>query len=187
MRGQGSNSKVSLGNPAPFSSLLLAREMRAERQRRLLEQYRLPILCLSIISPGWTKNSDLFKKVFYVAISEIDATFNRGISHIISRNITYSVSGPEAQYVIQSGHATDVKMAAIALEDNHPLGRLWDLDVLTPGMAVVSRETFGLPPRRCLVCSEEAQICGRNRTHSLDCLNTKIKQIVDLFDCESAR
>lgn len=185
MRGQGVKSKVSPGTPAPFSSLLLAREMRAERQRKLLEKHSIPILCLSVISPGRTKNSDLFKKVFCVAISEIDAMFDRGVSQIISRNITHSVSGPEAQYVMKSGNAADIKMAAIALEDQHPLGRLWDLDVINPGMIVVSRKTFGLPPRRCLVCSEEAQICGRNRTHSLDCLNTKIKQIVDLFDGES--
>ena len=55
----------------------------------------------------------------------------------------------------------------IELEDHHPLGRLWDLDVLAPEQGQLSRQDLGFPARQCLVCDEPAHACARSRRHPL--------------------
>ncbi|MBO1329539.1 citrate lyase holo-[acyl-carrier protein] synthase [Acetobacter suratthaniensis] len=187
MMGRVSDSDGAIGSPASFDSILLSRESRVKRQYNLLKRYNLPIISVSTISPGPEKLTEIYKNVFYVALREINARFNRDGPQVVSQSVSYSASGPEAQYVIQSEDAVSVKKATVALEDQHPLGRLWDLDVIAPGMTVVSRDQLDLPPRRCLVCSREALICARNRTHSLDKLTAQIEQIVRAFESEGER
>ena len=63
--------------------------------------------------------------------------------------------------------AQTVKRAAIALEQTHLLGRLWDIDVLTPQGEILSRQQFSLPPRACLICSRAAVLCAREQSHTL--------------------
>jgi holo-ACP synthase len=48
----------------------------------------------------------------------------------------------------------------VALEQSHPLGRLWDLDVICPQDGHVGRLSLGLHMRRCLVCDEPAHVCS---------------------------
>lgn len=187
MIGRVFDSDGSIGSPASFDSILLSRESRVTRQYNLLKRYNLPIISVTTVSPGPEKLAEIYKNVFYVALREINARFNRDGTQVVSQSISYSASGPEAQYVIQFEDAVSVKRATVALEDQHPLGRLWDLDVIAPGMMVVSRDQLDLPPRRCLACSREALICARNRTHSLDKLNAQIEQIVRAFESEGER
>ncbi|MEA7571641.1 citrate lyase holo-[acyl-carrier protein] synthase, partial [Salmonella enterica subsp. enterica serovar Virginia] len=45
-------------------------------------------------------------------------------------------------------------LISIALEQRYPLGRLWDIDVLTAEGEILSRRHFALPARRCLLCGQ---------------------------------
>jgi holo-ACP synthase len=44
-----------------------------------------------------------------------------------------------------NGDARIVKSATVLLEDHHPLGRLWDLDVIAPREGLLSRQDLGFP------------------------------------------
>ena len=57
-----------------------------------------------------------------------------------------------------------LKRRCIALEESLPWGRAVDLDVLTPAGSI-SRHNLGEPPRRCLLCGEEAKSCAREGRH----------------------
>ena len=94
-------------------------------------------------------------------------------------------TGPEALYVID-GEAEALKSACIELEDAHPMGRLWDLDVIAPGPRLLSRKQFGLPPRRCLVCERPAFECGRSRRHGVDELLGAIARLANERDLRRA-
>ncbi|EAR9629123.1 2-(5'-triphosphoribosyl)-3'-dephospho CoA synthase, partial [Salmonella enterica] len=63
--------------------------------------------------------------------------------------------------------AQALKQATIALEQRYPLGRLWDIDVLTAEGEILSRRHFALPARRCLLCGQGAAECARGKTHAL--------------------
>jgi Phosphoribosyl-dephospho-CoA transferase (holo-ACP synthetase) len=69
----------------------------------------------------------------------------------------------------------------ITLEQQHPLGRLFDLDVLQADGRSLSRREFDLPPRRCLICDELAAACGRSRRHSSEELQVRIHQILHTY------
>ena len=84
-----------------------------------------------------------------------------------------------------SAHAA--KRQAVTLEDRHPLGRLFDLDVCSQagpdGLLVpLSREDLGLPPRRCLLCGEPARYCMRAHTHTQEELMAQIERMVQEND-----
>ncbi len=57
-----------------------------------------------------------------------------------------------------------LKRAAVEAEDRMEAGRILDIDVITREGAL-SRLDAGLPPRRCLVCGEDAKICARTGRH----------------------
>lgn len=61
----------------------------------------------------------------------------------------------------------DFKRKLVRLEEEHPVGRLVDLDFFADPERSVGRSDLGLPPRRCLVCAEDARICTRSGKHSL--------------------
>ncbi len=58
-----------------------------------------------------------------------------------------------------------LKAALVSLEESHPQGRLWDLDVITASGAI-DRAALGLPPRTCLLCAYPAHECRRQGRHA---------------------
>ena len=57
-----------------------------------------------------------------------------------------------------------VKAALVAIEESHPQGRLWDLDVIT-AEGGIDRAALGLAPRKCLLCSHPAHECRKLAKH----------------------
>ena len=87
-------------------------------------------------------------------------------------------TGPEAILVIDC-QAQALKQALSTLEDEHPLGRMWDMDVIGLDTGAISRAHLGLAPRLCLVCGEAAHACARSRAHPLEELVKVIEERVD--------
>jgi holo-ACP synthase len=61
----------------------------------------------------------------------------------------------------------------------HPLGRLWDLDVICPQDGHVGRLSLGLHMRRCLVCDEPAHVCSRSRKHPVEQVVAGVEKMID--------
>lgn len=49
-----------------------------------------------------------------------------------------------------------LKKVCIELEATEPIGRVWDIDLLDMSGIPLSRQQFGYPVRRCLICSSHA-------------------------------
>ena len=86
-------------------------------------------------------------------------------------------TGYEA-YLITPTPLLDAKLTATRIEDTHPLGRLFDIDIIDENGVPVSRDRVGGQPRRCLVCEHEARFCMRKRWHTQDEIWAKINQMV---------
>ena len=72
-------------------------------------------------------------------------------------------------YFLVDAPLLDVKKACCEIENEHPYGRLMDLDVLErvgDTVVPVSRERVGEQPRRCLLCDRPARECMRAHTHT---------------------
>jgi holo-ACP synthase/triphosphoribosyl-dephospho-CoA synthase len=73
-----------------------------------------------------------------------------------------------------------LKKLAVHIEETHPLGRLFDIDVLGEG-GKISRSALGVEERKCLVCEDSAFVCGRSRAHGVEALTGAVLTIMENF------
>lgn len=170
--------------PEIFDSILRAREERARRQLFILRRFERPIISVTVVSPGSDKCSPIIMKIFSEARKNICSTVKSSGSRVLLEEASVSSSGPEAIFVVSALSQIDIKKMTMLLEETHPLGRLWDLDVIAPDQFSLSRENFDFPARRCLLCSDIAMNCARSRKHSIEGLRREMKRIFFLFEKE---
>ncbi len=164
---------IADGAAASLDAILAAREERvARRAAALAARPGYAAISLTPVMPGPVKDCILSRLVQAAALVELDrAVADRGWDcELVYRETP--VTGPEA-LLLAAAPPEAVKRAAMELEDRHPLGRLWDIDV-----APLSRRDLGLPPRRCLVCGEPAHACARSRAHGVADLVAAIERRV---------
>lgn len=169
--------------PVPVSLLQLldAREQRVARQKAALARYGKTVLSLTLVSPGPVKDSPSFRFVFAEALVAIDALLVSRSWQAVGREYLSQPTGQEALLVIDCP-AQSLKWALAMLEDEHPLGRLWDMDVICPEQQrAVSRSHLLQAPRTCLVCGEAAHACSRSRAHPLEDLLQVIEEKIDAY------
>ena len=63
----------------------------------------------------------------------------------------------------------------VELENNHELGRIFDVDVFDKNHNQISRSMLNLAPRKCLIC-EKAASCIRTRAHTYEELIKKLRK-----------
>ena len=149
-----------------LQQILDARETRVSRQKQLLDQYGKPLLCFTMNIPGPVKYDRDVAIGFFIG--------NRLLCNALPKNkVLYAKqyrepTGAESYYIVDMP-PEDLKKIAMDLEDTDPIGRLFDMDVLRPDGSKLSREQ----PRKCLICDQDAAICGRNRAHGLEALQDK--------------
>lgn len=176
-----------MNQPVTLPQMLDARERRAVRQQKLLDQYQAVLVCFTMNIAGPVKNSPLIREGFSLGnrwLKERLRSMNIPCLHYEEWN---EPTGNEAYYVIDRP-ARLVKGVTTAIEDESPLGRLFDMDVLAPGGEKSDRQDLGLAPRRCLICGGPAKVCARSRTHSVEELEERTCQILKeaLEDADAA-
>lgn len=157
---------TATGAEASLAVVLAAREQRVARRTALLA-CRPDAVAISVtpVMPGPVKDCALARLIQAAALVELDALVGtRGWdAELVYRETARA--GPEALLALAAAPEA-VKRATVDLEDRHPLGRLWDIDVVT-ATATLSRRDLGLAPRGCLVCGAPAHACARSRAHPL--------------------
>ncbi len=141
-----------------LNELLDARERRAARQRMLLGEYALPLVCFTMNIAGPVKNSPLIGYAFRAGISMLRERLGAPIFFESEERKT----GCEA-FLVYDLPAQTLKTACLVVEGS-AVGRLFDLDVLDAEGKKLSRGK----PRRCLLCDHSAADCARSRRHGLE-------------------
>lgn len=167
-----------------IEQMLIARERRADRQAAALACFQKPVLSVTVVMPGPLKDGWLPRRILNEALQALDALAGARGWPILSRDVLWQATGPEALYVMDAAPGI-LKAAMIELEDHHPIGRLWDLDVLASEQGQLSRRDLGFPARQCLVCDQPAHACGRSRRHPLEAVLTTIQEIVHEYDARA--
>ena len=109
--------------------MLEARESRVWEQQRLLEKYQKPLLCFTMNIPGPVKDSPLIRRGFAFGRDALRTRLPK--SRVLYDAAITAVTGCEAMYVVDMD-AVALKRLCVAIEDDTPLGRLFDMDVLPP-------------------------------------------------------
>lgn len=134
--------------------LLVSRDERQARQHVWLKRHPVPLVSFTVVAPGPIKDSEVTRRIFNHGVTALRALAAKQGWQIQEQAALVSASGPEGMLSI-AAPARDLKLATIELEHSHPLGRLWDIDVLTPEGEILSRRDYSLPPRRCLLCEQK--------------------------------
>ena len=153
--------------------MLDARERRANRQRELLEKFQKPLVSFTMNIAGPIKDSPLIRRGFDRGLRDLEQVLAVDRVPVLHKEVIREYTGSEAIVVVDAP-ASRVKKLTWQLEENTHLGRLYDMDVLSPDGEKLQRQT----PRRCLICGEVAQICARSRTHSVAQLQERTNEIL---------
>ena len=156
------------GRAVALDDILAARDARAARQQAMQAAGGV-LLSLTLVAPGAVKRSPLLDAIFAAALDAIRPLVDDARARIEA----VDDSGHHALYLLD-GDAHDWKKRVIALENRAPLARLWDIDIIGGNGNPVSRRELGLPPRRCLLCDDDAKTCARERRHSIGELQADI-------------
>ena len=156
------------GRAVALDDILAARDARVARQQAMLAQGGV-LLSLTLVAPGAVKRSPLLDAIFAAALAALRPLVDDARARIEA----VDDSGHHALYLLD-GEARDWKTRMLALENRAPLARLWDIDIIDRDGVAISRRDLGLPPRRCLICDDDAKTCARERRHDIAALQADI-------------
>lgn len=146
---------VFSGPAVSMQQILLRREQRVLEQRAMLEEAG----CSSLVSftlniPGPVKQSPALQMVFDAGKKQLSLLL---AGHILKKRVTCADTGSELLLALDLAPET-VKSRLVQLENSHPIGRLFDMDVLNRKGLPLSRTAFAASRRRCLVCGQDAKL-----------------------------
>ena len=192
------NTFWTLGHKTELEEMLAGRERRANTQRQMLMFCPgATLICFTLNIAGPMKVTALTDEAFYEGVSAIEEALTMAGISAESETCEHPY-GHEAYYVIENENAESVKRLMVMIEEEHPLGRLFDIDVLQSNDAELhsnanseaqsgeelhklSRADIGENERRCLICDEMAAVCASARAHSVSELQEKTTQMISDF------
>ena len=180
--------------PITLDELLASRDARhAMQQKLMVEHSGKTLVCLTVVMPGSVKRNQQSLTVARAAVKAMRKAYNISDdllpeTELLTNELKIETSeclverdlntGYEA-YLITPLPLLEAKRVAVEIEDTHPLGRLFDIDVIDKQGIPVSRDRVGGQPRRCLVCDHEARYCMRMRWHTQEEIWARIRQMTD--------
>ena len=156
-----------------LEEVLEARENRVREQDRLLAKHGMPVISFTMNIPGPVKDTPLIRRAFFAGREILNAA---GLD-VLEERETLAPTGCEWRCAVKGG-APDVKRLCVAIEDATPLGRLFDMDVLSPDGAKLDREAVNGGERNCIVCGAKGRGCASRRVHSVPELQAAAQRIM---------
>lgn len=156
------------GKKEDIPEVLGAKDKRVAMQQAIFKKYPTQTLVdVNLNIPGPIKNNRYLEKLFKAGIKNLLTDFDK-------QNFSYKLvaqwhedTGAEVFYVFDE-EPEKVKLTCINFEDNSPIGRLFDADVLVKDKKMaLSRKDLGQKVRKCFLCSRPAKECARSRRHSV--------------------
>jgi holo-ACP synthase citX len=163
-------------NPSPpvtLSMMLEHREHRVFEQDKLRNTYHTPLISFTMNIPGPIKSAPIIRRAFDEGKRILLQYLEDNNLRIIESNETHECTGDELLIAIDADPEY-VKDITSSIEEYHPYGRIFDIDVLDKNGNKLSRKQY----RTCLLCNKQAQDCARNRTHTVDELTRAINNLL---------
>ena len=159
--------------PVELMEVLEAREARVYRQQELLEKYNRPLVCFTMNIAGPIKNSEEIAWGFNYGSGLLLRQMKRVKAPVLYHQILEKITGNEGFFVVDLDPVR-LKELMVELEDNLEIGRLFDLDVLSPDGQKLTRPH----ERGCIICGAVGKSCARSRAHSVEQLQERTTDIL---------
>jgi holo-ACP synthase len=159
--------------------ILAVREERVSRQQELIREYGVPCVTLTLNIPGPDKNRPEYEVVCSAGLKQLQAVLSEAFT-ILFKESNSGFSGPEVMFAVR-GDSFEIKKCCAAIEETHPLGRLFDIDVKGIDMRTIPRTEIGMQVRKCLLCPEAAFDCIVSRKHNLEDVLEAIAEMISAY------
>lgn len=156
-----------------IDEILDCREKRVTIQNEMIKKYNKPVISFTMNIPGSIKTNNEIKKAFDIGKNLILKKLKENNIKILEIKELDENTGNEL-FISVDSTAKKIKDITVAIEESSQLGRLFDIDVIDINFEKLSRNSF----RKCLICEEQAQECGRSRRHSIEELQNKVEEIL---------
>ena len=156
-----------------IDEILNCREKRVVIQNEMIRKYKKPVISFTMNIPGPIKTNNEIKKAFDIGKKLILEKLKENNIEILEKKELNVNTGNEL-FIFVNSSAEKIKNITVAIEESCELGRLFDIDVIDVNFEKLSRKSF----RKCLICEEQAQECGRSRKHSVEELQDKVEEIL---------
>ncbi|WP_394243817.1 citrate lyase holo-[acyl-carrier protein] synthase [Vibrio astriarenae] len=149
-----------------------------DQQQKWIKQYRLPLLRVTTFVPRIMANSEVAEKIYSIAKQQVHDTLSQSNYKVIESDSFEDKDGKGLLMAISGASSTQLKRAMIKLENNHPLGPLFNFDVLNRDGKMVSRRSSEMEPRKCIICDHAASYCAASHIHSEESLEREVLQLL---------
>lgn len=170
-----------IGEEVSLQDMLNCRERRVYIQNEFIKKYKTSLISFCMNIPGPVKTNEEIRKVFNIGIDEILKTLKENNLNVIDFSKIYDKTGDEYIAVVDTKNLNLLKNVMIEIEENHEMGRFFDIDVLNSKGEKISREKY----RKCFICNRQAQECASKRIHSVEEMQEfiakKIKEYLFLY------
>jgi holo-ACP synthase CitX len=176
-----------------IAEILDVREKRVFRQQKLLEIFegqgkdKVTLICFTMNIAGPVKAFELAKSGFEMGIALLEEALSKRKYLVLHDEKEFADTGYTAYYIVKKD-ANSVKKLTTEIEDNTPLGRLFDIDVLildfssdlvnATSVRKIGRDEIGYDGRKCLICDDQVAVCARSRRHSVEDLQRKTIEVL---------
>ncbi|MDU6345674.1 MAG: citrate lyase holo-[acyl-carrier protein] synthase [Clostridium sp.] len=161
------------GQEVSLEKMLACRERRAAIQARYRSKHLLPVLSFCLNIPGPIKTSPEIQRLFFDGKKEIAAVLQSTDSVILEETEIHEPTGDEWILCVRQD-AELLKQRTALIEERHPLGRLFDIDIIGTDGQKLSRGTA----RKCLICGADVWECARARKHTVEEMQQKIEEML---------
>ena len=168
--GEESIREVTLGE------VLDAREARVRMQEALRERFHCPVVSFTMNIAGPVKRTPLIERSFHRGVGRLLESLKEEKIPVLFSGENIAVTGCEALFALDA-KPQRIKELCVAIEEETPLGRLYDIDVLDLSGEKLARGQ----ERCCLVCSKQGRECASRRLHSVAELQQVTEKIQRTF------
>ena len=161
------------GQEVVLTDMLDCRERRVNTQNAYIQKYHCPVISFCMNIPGPIKTNDKIKKAFLSGKEALFSTLKKENISVLSQIEFDNKTGNEIILAVNYP-ADKIKELTTEIEENHPFGRLFDMDVIGTDGEKLSRSVY----RKCLICGCQAQECARSRNHTVAEMQAKIEEML---------
>lgn len=158
---------------ATLADVLAAKEKRVFRQQHLLQQYGVPLVSFTMNIAGPVKTDSYSRRAFLLGKERLLSAIGCMGYSVAASEDNSSVAGFELLYAVNAP-AEELKKLCALLEEEDPLGRLFDMDVIGTDGNKLSRSA----ERCCLVCGKPGRECASRRLHTVAELQRVTHEII---------
>ena len=164
-----------------LQEILDAREARARTQSKMLKAHGAPLICFTMNIAGPVKTSPIIERAFREGVKRIQETIAG--YEIMETYAEHTKCGP-VLFCSLRADADRIKTAMTDIEETHPLGRLFDIDVIRADGTKTTRQN----ERGCIVCGAPGRACAAGRLHPVSEITSATNGIMaDYFNELDAR